>query len=595
MPRKYTKKKKRSDKKMNTLRFTIPGLERVMEVVFPAKKLPVCGKCKKIFKTRQLCRERDGHTDYPWSKTYMCFEIDESCFEDIETPSSDDKVDKKLVKDNEDNTYTFTADIVECSGTEYFGRFECKKDALDPICRPCKVKNYTRTHCRLRHQHKNLPWGTVYMTIKAEKVNKESDDGEEIKAGSKRKNNDYTGADEIKRVKCDHSQNDNISVALSSSSKSKIVQSSHLYSDRNGSNCFLLSISSSASELQVSVPSYILFYVIALNKKATHICYLSIQWLRTSNTDPLLDNDDDSQSICVNDEGNELKLEQNFPIGMDFQDIMTSNKYNPAFSNIEVMASFESLACSEAPMSPTAGYNSSNWPSSWNQTHPTSTALPPLDNHSITRSSSEVVNNRSFSSTPFIATTQPLPYYHDFSSNPQQYTAMHYHPSSLPMPTHAPPLPQQYDEDRQPPQESHQERSEFYNASKYNGESASNHIATNINAFPCHSQDPNNAMYPPYHNQGQPVHYHYQQYYDPRQQYRHPQLHPCHQQERIYYDNDGAEGKESSGRSIISHGTGSVYENYQNPQLPFTTANQPHAPYSPKVVSPSSNAMPFIN
>ena len=153
-------KKKKDEKMMNILRCTIPGLNNHMDIAFPPRKLPVCEKCKKIYKTRQLCRERDGHTDRPWNKTYVCFILDESCFK------AKDDCDTKSGTIVPEDQYKFTASIVECSTTKYYAHFESsKKGQLDPICAPCKVKNYTKSHCRVKHAHKHLPWGTVYMSV----------------------------------------------------------------------------------------------------------------------------------------------------------------------------------------------------------------------------------------------------------------------------------------------------------------------------------------------------------------------------------------------------------------------------------------------
>merc|ERR1712183_118946 len=52
-----------------------------------------------------------------------------------------------------------------------------KSDSLlanTPICMACKQKNYTRNHCRDKQKHRQLPWGTVYVTLSAVPLPKES-------------------------------------------------------------------------------------------------------------------------------------------------------------------------------------------------------------------------------------------------------------------------------------------------------------------------------------------------------------------------------------------------------------------------------------
>ena len=60
----------------NTLVMTIPGFKKPVRLPFPEKALPVCLRCKKNYKTRELCRVRDGHTGLPWTLTYVCVTLD---------------------------------------------------------------------------------------------------------------------------------------------------------------------------------------------------------------------------------------------------------------------------------------------------------------------------------------------------------------------------------------------------------------------------------------------------------------------------------------------------------------------------------------
>ena len=43
------------------------------------QRLAVCHKCKKNYKTREMCRVRNGHTIEPWNTAYVCVTLDDSC------------------------------------------------------------------------------------------------------------------------------------------------------------------------------------------------------------------------------------------------------------------------------------------------------------------------------------------------------------------------------------------------------------------------------------------------------------------------------------------------------------------------------------
>ncbi len=145
--------RKKKGTKKNTLICSVPGLSQPLEIAFESRKLPVCKKCKKIYKTRELCRVRDGHTTLPWNTTYICFLVDDSCIEN-----------GKLIQNEGD---TFTAETI--ADDKRPGPFYACLDKLGPnppICLNCKEKNYTRYHCRTNHCHQQLPWGTTYVTLK---------------------------------------------------------------------------------------------------------------------------------------------------------------------------------------------------------------------------------------------------------------------------------------------------------------------------------------------------------------------------------------------------------------------------------------------
>jgi len=134
------------------MRCSIPGLCSEMELVFPSGKLPVCERCKRVYKTRKLCREHDGHTAFPWNKMYICFILDDSCF------AIDEKGNECLVREDGPNPHDFFAKSIENSNTKkYFASLDTR-DKLAPVCTQCKVKGYTtRPHCRTKHGLSTFP------------------------------------------------------------------------------------------------------------------------------------------------------------------------------------------------------------------------------------------------------------------------------------------------------------------------------------------------------------------------------------------------------------------------------------------------------
>lgn len=144
--------------KGNILRYTIPGLTNPIDIPFPDRKLPVCKRCKKIYKTRELCRVRDGHTAVPWNTTYVCITLEDSCLK--QNPSGDvtlvdEESNRFIARTLSGPTLPLRAKRGHLNGTK------------TPICMACKDKNYTRHHCREKQQHLQLPWGTVYISLGA--------------------------------------------------------------------------------------------------------------------------------------------------------------------------------------------------------------------------------------------------------------------------------------------------------------------------------------------------------------------------------------------------------------------------------------------
>jgi len=132
----------------NIMTFTPPGFRNEIDVQFPRHRLPVCDRCKRISKTREQCRTRDCHTDVAWCDTYVCITLDNSCTDS----------DGKLLDG------PFVAKTVPLIPFNLKG----KVNPLTPICTSCKLKNYTRTYCRQKKKHRQLPWSAVHVITSLE-------------------------------------------------------------------------------------------------------------------------------------------------------------------------------------------------------------------------------------------------------------------------------------------------------------------------------------------------------------------------------------------------------------------------------------------
>lgn len=155
-----------------------PGLPRAFDVPFPERRLPVCDRCKKNFKSRDLCRKRDGHKALPWQTTYIAVTITDSALEKAE-----------------DGTLT-VADIpmiAELQETPLMclGPSDGSMK-MEPICKVCREKNYTRDYCRNTCKHTTPPWSTTYVKVVADKTPK---DDNKYKYAKKRKKNQEENAD----------------------------------------------------------------------------------------------------------------------------------------------------------------------------------------------------------------------------------------------------------------------------------------------------------------------------------------------------------------------------------------------------------------
>ena len=63
----------------NVLTYTPRGFNQELNIKFPDNRLAVCKRCKKNYKTRDVCRVKNGHTSESWNTAYICVTLDESC------------------------------------------------------------------------------------------------------------------------------------------------------------------------------------------------------------------------------------------------------------------------------------------------------------------------------------------------------------------------------------------------------------------------------------------------------------------------------------------------------------------------------------
>ena len=131
-----------------------PGFPRAFDVPFPERRLPVCDRCKRNFKSRDLCRKRDGHRSLPWQATYVAITLDDSVL--VEGP------DGHLTCADVPVAATLAGTPLMCLGPADGSM------ASEPICKVCREKNHTRDHCRNASGHTTPPWNTTYVRLVAD-------------------------------------------------------------------------------------------------------------------------------------------------------------------------------------------------------------------------------------------------------------------------------------------------------------------------------------------------------------------------------------------------------------------------------------------
>lgn len=146
------------------------GMPRAFDVPFAERRLPVCDRCKKNFKSRELCRRRDGHKALPWQVTYVVVTLTDEVLEKAQ--------DGAL-------TYTDVGVVAELQDTPLMclGPADGSMES-EPICKVCREKNYTRDYCRKTCKHTTPPWSTTYVKLVVDKTPK---DEAKFKYSKKRK------------------------------------------------------------------------------------------------------------------------------------------------------------------------------------------------------------------------------------------------------------------------------------------------------------------------------------------------------------------------------------------------------------------------
>mmetsp|Transcript_14449 Transcript_14449/g.22287 ORF Transcript_14449/g.22287 Transcript_14449/m.22287 type:complete len:439 (-) Transcript_14449:147-1463(-) len=137
------------------------GMPRAFDVPFVERRLPVCDRCKKNFKSRDLCRKRDGHKALPWQMTYVVVTMDSSVIQE---------------DDNGNVSLQNIPMVCELQDTPHM----CLGPAdgsmkTEPICKVCREKNYTRDYCRNTCKHTTPPWSTTYVKLVADTKPKDDD------------------------------------------------------------------------------------------------------------------------------------------------------------------------------------------------------------------------------------------------------------------------------------------------------------------------------------------------------------------------------------------------------------------------------------
>lgn len=130
--------------------------------------LPVCAKCKRHYKTRENCRVKYMHTDVPWTNSFICITIDESCIGN----------DGTYIVRNDQNLHAvvlLSPPLLQSADNNEKQRRMTKYvvnsclDGSAPVCLACKQSNRTKAYCRKKFRHRELPWNTLFVLLKLQR------------------------------------------------------------------------------------------------------------------------------------------------------------------------------------------------------------------------------------------------------------------------------------------------------------------------------------------------------------------------------------------------------------------------------------------
>ncbi len=141
-------------------------------------QLPVCAKCKRHYKTRDICRIKFGHTDVPWTNTFICITLEDSCVnsEDGTYVTGNDVKLNAVVLPPPLPTSIPLSDETNQKCTPMYTVNTCL-DGTAPVCMACKQSNRTKAYCRKKMRHKELPWNTLFVLLKLQRQRADAADG----------------------------------------------------------------------------------------------------------------------------------------------------------------------------------------------------------------------------------------------------------------------------------------------------------------------------------------------------------------------------------------------------------------------------------
>ncbi|KAL7547277.1 hypothetical protein ACHAWF_010599 [Thalassiosira exigua] len=146
---------------------------------FPPLRLPVCGDCKRNFRTRDWCRSVRCHAAPPWTAAYVCVSLDDSCLgadgrmrPGVELVADPSEGGQYRVADGPEDLLPPSKEPIKGTGKVAARRgvgvkLSLADDADAPCCPACKGADLGRVECREERGHGALPWNTVFVRFSA--------------------------------------------------------------------------------------------------------------------------------------------------------------------------------------------------------------------------------------------------------------------------------------------------------------------------------------------------------------------------------------------------------------------------------------------